>query len=369
MGKKILYITTIGDTMSFFETLVAKLVKDGNTVDIACNDEADDVPVSLKELGCKIYHIDCSRSPLKKGNLDAIRQIRKIVSENDYEIVHCHTPIAAACTRMACKKFRKNGVKVYYTAHGFHFYKGAPLKNWLMFYPVEKKCAKYTDVLITINKQDLERAKKKFKAGSVEYVPGVGLDTKRFAETECDVNAKRKEIGIPEDAYLILSVGELNANKNHESVIRALANLGLIKEKNVHYVIAGVGDNDAHLMQVAAKLGIADRVHLLGFRRDVAELFKCADMFIHPSFREGLPVSVMEAMASGIAVTGSNIRGCQDLVEEKYLFDPKDINSIKRVIEDMINSDKNVASLRNMEFIKAFDIDVINKQMYALYEV
>lgn len=367
MGKRILYVTTIGETMFFFERLVEKLINDGHVVDIACNNSADDVPELFKRLGCKIYDITCSRSPVNVGNISAIKSIRNIVRDNNYEIVHCHTPIAAMCARLACKKLRKSGVKVFYTAHGFHFYKGAPLKNWLMFYPVEKICARYTDLLITINGQDYELAKKKMKAASVKYVPGVGLDVERFRNIHCDITKKRQELGISVDAYLILSVGELNNNKNHESVIKAIALLDNVKGKNIHYAIAGLGDNYEYLKSLADKYDLSERFHLLGYRNDVGELFKCADLFIHPSYREGLPVSVMEAMASGIAVTASDIRGCQDLVNKKYLFNPKDVESIKNCIEKMINSDSSVEE--NYEKIKSFDINYIIKQMYDLYEL
>ena len=161
---KILYVTTIGLTMIFFKGLVKELIDVGHIVDIACNEETHKVPDCYREWGCKVYEIDCSRSPLSNGNIRAIRELKRIVYENHYDIVHCHTPIAGACTRLACKDFRKYGVKVFYTAHGFHFYKGAPIKNWLLFYPIEKLCSRFTDTLITINKEDYSLAKKRMKA-------------------------------------------------------------------------------------------------------------------------------------------------------------------------------------------------------------
>ena len=161
---KILYVTTIGSTMNFFKSFIGELISEGHTVDIACNNSKSPVPEIYSDWGCNIYPISCTRSPMNKGTVKAISELKKIVAENKYDIVHCHTPIAAMCTRLACKDLRKNGVRVIYTAHGFHFYNGAPKKNWLMYYPVEKICAKYTDTLITINKEDYEFAKKKMKA-------------------------------------------------------------------------------------------------------------------------------------------------------------------------------------------------------------
>lgn len=211
--------------MIFFKDLVRELLNEGHTVDIMCNEEQEKVPECYREWGCKIYHHSCTRSPFSKGTFRAIREIREVVKENDYDIVHCHTPIASICTRLACRKLRKNGLRVMYTAHGFHFYKGAPLLNWLLYYPAEKLCARFTDVLITINREDYELAKRKMKAKQVEYVPGVGIDVERFKNTVINKAEKRKELSIPEDAFLLVSVGELNKNKNHEVVIRALVQI------------------------------------------------------------------------------------------------------------------------------------------------
>ena len=152
---KILYVTTIGGTMRFFRSVIKELLDAGHVVDIAANEKTSPVAPCYREWGCTVHQIDPSRSPLNKGNLMAIKQIKKLVTENHYDIVHCHTPVAAMCTRLACRKARKSGTKVFYTAHGFHFYKGAPRKNWLIFYPIEKFCARWTDLLITINKFDI----------------------------------------------------------------------------------------------------------------------------------------------------------------------------------------------------------------------
>ena len=222
---KILYITTIGGTMPFFKSYIKKLIDEGHTVDLASNITQSPIPSYYTEWGCKIFPIECARSPINIGNIKAILHIKKIVEENHYDIVHCHTPVAAACTRIACSTARKKGTKVIYTAHGFHFYTGAPLKNWILYYPVEKICSYWTDIIITINTEDYERAKKNFSAANIKYVPGVGIDVEKFENTTIDVEKKRRQIGIPADAFCLLSVGELNNNKNHQIVIKALANI------------------------------------------------------------------------------------------------------------------------------------------------
>lgn len=308
---RLLFITTVGSTMHFFTALIRELLNRGHTVDIACNENISQVPDCYYDWGCRIHHIDCVRSPFSIDNVKTIGQIRRVVCETSYDIVHCHTPIAAFCTRIACKNLRKEGTRVFYTAHGFHFYKGAPLKNWLLYYPAEMICAHFTDTLITINQEDYVLAERKMKAKQVVYVPGVGIDVDKFRNTVVDRTAKRRSLGIPDDAFLLLSVGELNENKNHQIVIRALAELNA---PSIHYVIAGNGILSESLMALAAQLGVADRVHLLGYRSDVAELYKIADVYILPSLREGLNVSIMEAMASGLPVVCNRIRGNVDLV-------------------------------------------------------
>lgn len=361
---KILYITTIGGTMVFFKQLIQNLIAAGHTVDIASNISHSEVPAFYKELGCRIFPLSCSRSPLNKGNLNAIGEIKKIVEENGYDIVHCHTPIAAACTRLACRGFRKNGVKVYYTAHGFHFYKGAPLKNWLLYYPIEKLCAHFTDVLITINQEDYVRAQKKLKAKKVAYVPGVGVDLDKLKMT-VDRAGKRQELGIPEDATVLFSVGELNENKNHETVIRAVSDLP------VYYMIAGAGGKKETLLQIVESLGISDRVKLLGYRKDVGELYGAADAFVFPSFREGLSVSLMEAMTAGLPCVASRIRGNMDLIDENggILFDPHSVEDCKTAISQILKADHGKMGQYNAIRIKDFEIEKVNQILKQLYEL
>ena len=218
----ILYVTTISLTMnSFFKPHIEMLVHEGHRVDIACNDKEIGLDPLYGELCCNFYRISFSRSPSSLDNIKAYAQLKKVIENGNYDIVHCHTPNASVITRLVCRKLRKKmGLKVFYTAHGFHFYKSAPKLNWMVYYPVEKFCSRFTDKLITINKEDFELAKNKFKAKEVLYVPGVGVDLSRFENIEVNREAKRREIGVPADAFLLLSVGELNENKNHEKIIR-----------------------------------------------------------------------------------------------------------------------------------------------------
>lgn len=366
---KILYITTIGATMGFFESFIKELVADGHTVDIATNEKLSPVPDIYNRLGCKVYPLSCSRSPFSMGNIRAVKEIKSIVAEKGYDIVHCHTPIAAACTRLACRKARKNGLKVFYTAHGLHFFKGAPLKNWAIFYPVEKLCAPMTDLLITINKEDFALASKKLKAKRVEYVPGVGVDTSKFISVQVDRAEKRAQLSVPEDACLLISVGEVNANKNHQAIIRAISEANL---PNIHYVIAGEGDQSEGLKKLAQTLGIADRVHLLGYRSDINELCAVSDVFCFPSYREGQGLAAIEGMLCGLPIITSNVHGINDYSIDNvsgYKCSPNDISSfakaIKKLAENPLLREK--MAEHNRDFALRYDVNIINKQMKEIY--
>lgn len=359
---KILYITTIGTTMGFFTSFIRSLLDEGNTVDIATNENNGEtkVPDCYREWGCRVFPISCTRSPLDVlKNIKTIKEIRQLVKREKYDIVHCHTPIAAFCTRIACRKLReKQGVKIIYTAHGFHFYTGAPIKNWLIFYPIEWVCSWWTDVLITINKEDYERAKKHFHAKKTVYVPGVGIDTKKFAPMPNNREKIRKMLGVKDDQIILLSVGELNENKNHEAVIRAIADY-----PDILYVIVGKGELEEHLSSVIREF--AANVILTGFKEDVSDFYDAADAFILPSIREGLNVSLMEAMASGLAVACSNIRGNTDLIDdENCLFNPRNTEKIKTAIEYAVKN-KTDLGIKNLEKIRMFDLSSVEGHISA----
>jgi glycosyltransferase involved in cell wall biosynthesis len=304
-------------------------------------------------------------------NIKAYTQTKKIIDENNYALIHSHSPIGGFLSRIAARDARKNGTKMIYTAHGFHFFKGAPLMNWLIFYPIEKISSKLTDILVTITHEDYKLAQKKMYAKKVVYVPGIGIDTAMFAPKDEDaaINAhKRDELGISKDDIVMLSVGELNKNKNHEIVLRSMAQLG---HSNLHYVIAGRGDLKEYLKQLAQNLGVGDQLHLLGFRTDVKELFKMADFFVHPSFREGLSVAVMEAMANGLPVICSEIRGNTDLIEDNkggYLFKPAEQKTVYQALKNIMgSSDIKTMGLYNLKKAEKLDIKAVLEVMRCIY--
>ncbi len=342
---KILYVTTISNTVNaFMIPHIKMLFEQGHHVDIACNIQRE-IDKGLVELGCRVHDISFSRSPLNKTNVRAYRELKKLIIDEKYDLVHTHTPIASAITRLVCKNIK--GTKVFYTAHGFHFHKGAPIKNWLIYYPLEKWLAKHTDTLITINKEDFERAKSNFKAKRVEYLPGVGLDVNSIKNTSVDKLTKRKELDIPIEAFVLLSVGELNKNKNHEVVIRALER---IDNSEVHYIICGKGQLETNLKDLCVELGIEKRVHLLGFRKDIIEICKVSDVFVFPSNREGLSVALMEAMACGLPIVCSNIRGNIDLIEDGVNGYLATNNVSKEYTENLTKLIDNRELIKNMKY-------------------
>lgn len=365
---KILYITTISNTVNAFLIPHIKfLIEQGNQVDLAFNIEQK-VKSEIIEMGCKIYELPLQRFPLSTGNFSAYKMLKEIIVQERYDLVHTHTPVASAIVRLVCKGL--SNVKVFYTAHGFHFYNGAPLINWLVYYPVERWLSKYTDVLITINKEDYERAKSKFKSKKIEYIPGVGIDIEKFHNLTINKVLKKKEIGIPIESFVLLSVGELNKNKNHEVIIKALAE---ISDKNVHYVICGEGLLKKHLINISIELGVENQVHLLGFRKDIIEICKTSDLFVFPSHREGLSVALMEAMACDLPIVCSKIRGNSDLVIDGkggYLVRPNDIEEISLKIMRLINSQdlKKDFELFNRNMIIKYSLSNVIKLLKLIYK-
>jgi glycosyltransferase involved in cell wall biosynthesis len=304
---KILYITTISNTVNaFLIPHIEMLINEGHTVDLAFNIKQD-IDSRIPKMGCKVHDIPFSRSILKTSNFKSIKLLKNMIIEENYNIIHTHTPIASAITRLACKNL--SNVKVYYTAHGFHFYKGAPLINWMTYFLIEKWLSKFTDVLITINSEDYSIAKNKFHAKKTVYIPGMGIINERY--NNLDVNRKRllQNIGIPDESFILLSIGELNKNKNHEIIIKALAKM---KTKSMHYLICGEGPKKEHLNKLSRKLHLESNVHLLGFRKDIPEICNISNIFLFPSKREGLGLAAIEAMASGLPIITSNVHGIND---------------------------------------------------------
>lgn len=329
--KKVLFVATVVKThINTFHLSFLKMFKEyGWEVHVAAKNDFVDEPCVIPNCD-RHFDIDFARSPFSKSNIKAYKQLKQIIETKHYDIIHCHTPVAGVLTRLAARNVK--GTTVIYTAHGFHFYKGAPLINWLIYYPVEHFCAKLTDKLITINQEDYNRAKSWSlrNNGKVYYVPGVGVDIEKIRSISINKEQKKNELGIPNDVKVLLSVGELNENKNHEIIIKTLSKLD---NKDFVYLICGKGELKGYLQNLAQEIGIGDKVKFLGYRMDVLEICKIADLFIFPSKREGLPVSLIEAMACGVPCIASDVRGNRDLLSNDNLCKSNNEEEWKMLIE------------------------------------
>ena len=368
MNKRVLMVATVPSMIGQFNMNNIRILQEmGYAVDVAGDftdtsvwpeERVQRFKKQMQDMGIECIQLDFSRSALKLNrHIESYRETLKLLREKNYSFIHTHTPVASAIVRQAA---HKTGTKVIYTAHGFHFYDGAPLKNWLVFYPIEKHYSRYTDVLITINKEDYKRASEKFHAKKTVYIPGVGVDTEKFKPRESGRERIRAELGLKEKDILLLSVGELNENKNHVSVIRALAGL------NVVYVIVGKGEKKEELERVGRELGVD--VRLVGFRNDVADFYDAADIYILPSLREGLNVSLMEAMASGLPCLAGRIRGNVDLVDEKggYLFEPRNVDEIREVVGKCVKNRAGMGKY-NLRKIRSFDLTIVDNLTSEIY--
>lgn len=368
--KKVLVVATIGAFLGFERNDINILKGMGYEVYIACNEEGYEE--YLNDFKCERFNVPFARSPFSKENIRAYKELKRIIKENQFDLIHCHTPMGGVLARLCAAKYRKKGnLKVIYTAHGFHFFKGAPLKNWILYYLVEWLLSFKTDVIITINKEDYGRAKRNFHAKKVEYIPGVGVDTETIESIIIDRENKRQSLGIDKKDFVFFAVGELHARKNQQVIIEALQK---IDNKNLRCIIAGVGPLKEYYENLIKEYNLEDRVKLLGFRNDVIELCKASDCFIHPSIREGLGIAPLEAMACGLPVIGSDVNGMKDYMADKksgiVLKNPKDVNEMTRAINEIIEDEKLREDAReyNLKVVKQFDISRTDKIMRGIYE-
>ncbi len=367
--KVLLVATVVKIHVNVFHIPCLKMFQEQGWETWVCSRNDFDNPKDCVIPHCDHYiDIPFERNPLKPGNVKAYRMLRKIVEKEQFDLIYCHTPVGAMLARLAGISARKKGTKVIYMAHGFHFYSGAPFLNWILYYPVEKFLSRFTDGLITINQEDYRRAQK-FHAGKTILIPGVGIDLDKFQKKEPTRQEIRNKLGIPERKIILMSVGELTKRKNHMAVIEALA---CLEEYDILYVVCGDGPMKARLRARAEELGVRERVKLLGFRKDIAELHKMADIFVFPSLQEGLPVALMEAMASGLPIVASRIRGNEDLIQNNrggYLVKAQDSEQLAEAISKMIKNpeQRDKMEKRNLEIIKHYGQDAVLQKMKEFF--
>ena len=368
--KKVLFVATITKHITTFHLPYLKMFKEhGYEVHVATDDDAQ-IPY------CDVHHkISIRRNPFKIDNLKAIKQLKRIINEEKFDIVHCHTPMGSVVARLAAKKARKNGTRVIYTAHGYHFYKGAPLINWLLYYPVEKWLAKYTDTQITITQEDYDLAKKKFKIKDLHLVHGVGLDEKKFnifISNEEKENLKQ-ELKIDDKSVVCTYVAELNKNKNQQLLIKAIKRLK-DDNNNVTLLLVGKGKYEQRLLKLIKKLNIEDNVKMLGYRSDIVKILSITDIYLASSLREGLPVNVMEAMYMGLPIVAVDNRGHRELVqhnENGFIVEQNNVmeNNMSSYLNLLVN-DKNLRyqfGKDSKEKVKEYTLNNVIENMKKIY--
>ena len=373
-SKRVLIVATVVKThIMQFHIPTLKLFKDmgWETAVAARNDYAN--PAECQIPYCDhFYDIPFERLPFSPKNISCYKTLKDIIDQGDFQIIHCHTPVGGALGRLAAQKARKAGTRVLYTAHGFHFYKGAPLINWLLYYPVEKLCAFLMDDLITINQEDYHFARKHFHCAHIHYLPGVGIDISAFspyALAEKDRSAMQAALGLQPGQRMILSVGELIARKNYKTALDIIAKL---KDPQIRYYICGQGVLRSEIEAYAKAQGVSDRVVFLGYRSDIPQICSCADVFLHTSHQEGLPVAIMEAMACGTPVVASRIRGNVDLIQDGvngFLCDPTDAQGFADKIQTLLDDSTLSMEFRknSLEKIAQYDVKTIAHKMRQIY--
>lgn len=314
-----------------------------------------------------LHQVDFQRSPFSIKNIKAYKQIKKIIDENDFDIIHCQSPVGGVLTRLANQKLNHK-CRILYTAHGFHFYKGAPIIMWLLFYPIEKWLAKYTDTIITINKEDYNLAKNKFskRCNKIEYIPGIGIDINKFNK-KMSVQEKKelkKELQLPRDSFVLTCVGRLEKNKNQIFLINVMEQLK--EDSNIHLLLVGSDELNGKYQRIVHKKHLEKNVHFLGNRNDIPKILGITDIAVSASKREGLPINVIEALASGVPVVALKCRGMEDIIkDDKNGFIVNSINDMSRYIVHLSNNNLiiNQIKLNNQKTINNYSIEIISKKL------
>ena len=327
MKRLLVVCTTDSMIWNFLRPHIDYLQSNGYHVDCACSrtgfyfDE-------LQAQGYSLIEVPFERNPFKKKNIHAYKKLSSIIDDGDYFFIQGHEPVGGALARIAGKVNKKY---VMYFCHGFHFFSKAPIRHWLLYFFFEWFLSFFTDSIITICKEDyshlrLLHAKRNY------IIPGIGVDFGRFIRNEKNEECLKKTLGLSNDCFTILSVGELSKRKNHTIILDALSK---IDNSSIHLLLCGDGELKAYLMEKASCLHIEKQVHFIGFQRNISNYYYISDLFIFPSLWEGLGLAGIEAMYCGLPVIGSDRQGIKDYVingKTGFRFDPKDSNALARHI-------------------------------------
>lgn len=370
--EKVLYVATYGDFFASFQIDNMKLWQNLGC-EVHCAADFTDKNYNrftekIDAIGVIKHQVDFVRTPYSLKNVNAYKQIKKILNDEKITILDTHNPVASILSRLAAKSV---GIKkVMYTVHGFFFYKGASLKNNLLFKPVEFVMARLTDIIITTNLEDYEAAKKMKVRKKVYYVPGVGVDVDNIAELNVEKSKKRAEFGIPEDSFVMTSVGESIKRKNHETAIKAFAR---VHTSDMYYIVVGDGELYPYLKKLVKELDVEENVLLPGYRKDANEILKASDLYVFPSYQEGLSVALMQAMAAGLPVVASKIRGNVDcIIQGKggITVQPDDIEGMSNAIVKLKNDMdlRNKFGAFNIQKVKEFSKEKVYEKNIIIFQ-
>lgn len=357
----------------FNKANISALKSLGYEVELCANFENGDGPEihnqkyvkECAERGIITYSIPFARHSLN-GNIKCLPQLKKLLREGHYDIVHTHTETGGLLLKLA--KGAKGSSRFAYTAHGMSFWKGSGLKSQLVYRPLERWICSAMDANLGMNMEEVENLRR-WSPATAHYVHGIGLDITRMQSPVCSRDEVRAEFSVGESDRMIVSVGELDDNKNHSTVIKALARLG---RKDFKYVVCGVGPNKDMLLSLAASLGLSENVILAGYRSDIPDVLNAADLFVFPSYHEGMPVSALEAMACGLPVVCSRIRGNVDIVKDGdngHLFEPSDETTLAEKLGMLMDNQQKRLEMgaKNREIVKDFSMEAVTEELKNIY--
>ena len=372
MTKKILLVATVQSHIAQFHRPLAEVLHAyGYEVHAAARNNLAEKNGLQLDFVDKVFDVRFSRSPKSKDNITAYNQLKSIVDSGNYEVVHCNTPMGGIIARLATRAARKKGTKLFYTAHGFHFYDGAPKKNWMIFYPIEKFFSKMTDILITITHEDYKVASEAFHC-KVAYIHGVGVSGERYKPVTIEEKlALRGKMGYSKNAKILLCIGELNDNKNQSMAIRMMHKV-VAKYPEAILLLAGNGPKQKFLEQLIEQEGLERNVKMIGYVTNLQDYQHIIDVQVSCSLREGLPLNIVESMLSGNPVVASLNRGHRELIQDGingYIVDPNDYDTMgNRVLSLLDNDDLRKQIIQNaIIFAQDFTFTSVKKELEEIY--
>lgn len=369
---KVLLVATVQSHIcQFHRPLVKMLHEHGCEVHVAARNNLAEKNGLKLDFADRIFDVPFERSPFNKRNLTAYKQLKQIIDDGNYDVVHTNTPVGGIVGRLAARKARKNGCQVFYTAHGFHFFKGGPKKSWFIYYPIEKFMCRYTDELITINEEDYRLARKKFHV-SVSHIHGIGANSSKYHPISVDACAAlRSELGFTQDQKIIICTGELNANKNQITAIHAIEQV--VKEApKALLLLAGNGSTHDELQAAINAAGLQSNAVLLGYHTDLEKYVEVSDLILSCSKREGLPLNIIEGMLCKKPVIASINRGHKELIQNGkngYIVNATDVDGFAAKMIELLQDNALSSTLgeTGFAFAQAYTDQAVQLELEQIY--